>query len=104
MEKQKFLVYFYPEENGAFSCFCPDFGQATGGRNRIEAENMAADLLNCLVDLEEYRNIVESSNRINHSETNASEVYHKFTGEHLNFKQSKKAFYKYITPKLYIGK
>ena len=94
MEKQneKFLFYFYPEENGSISAFCPDFGQATGGRNRIEAENMSADLLNGLVDLEEYY------------QTNPEEVYYNFTGEKLSYEQRKKAFYKYITPKLYVCK
>ena len=105
MEKQdeKFLVYFYIEENGSLSAFCPDFGQATGGRNRIEAENMAADLLNGLVDLEEYKQLSDNKNRITHYQTNTEEVYYNFTGENLSSEQRKKAFYKYITPKLYIS-
>ena len=103
MEKQneKFLFYFYPEENGSISAFCPDFGQATGGRNRIEAENMSADLLNGLVDLEEYKQLCDIKNRITHYQTNPEEVYYNFTGEKLSYEQRKKAFYKYITPKLY---
>lgn len=106
MEKQneKFLVYFYIEENGSLSAFCPDFGQATGGRNRIEAENMAADLLNCLVDLEQYKHLLDHKNRTNHYKSKADEVYYKFTGETLSTEKRKKAFYKYITPKLYICK
>lgn len=97
----KFLVYFYPEEDGKFSAFCPDFGQATGGSNRAEAERMAADLVNGLLDLKEYKHLEDSKNRKKYCDVDPDKLYLEFTGEELSEKDKKDVYHKYIRPEVY---
>lgn len=97
----KFLVYFYPEEDGSFSAFCPDFGQATGGSNRLQAERMAGDLVNGLLDLEQYGNLADHKNRKKHCDVDPDKLYFEFTGEKLNDKAKEGVYYKYIRPEVY---
>ena len=97
----KFLFYFYPEEDGSFSAFCPDFGQATGGNNKSQAERMAGDLVNGLLDLEEYKYLEDHSNRKRHWEVDPAELYLNFTGEELKEKDKKNVYHKYIRPEVY---
>lgn len=102
--KNKFLVFFYPEANGAYSVFSPDFKQSTCGRNKSEARRMAADLLNILFDLEEYKNLRDAKNRKTHLEVDPCELYYEFTGDRLEHDDSKGVFYRYVSPKLYVCK
>ena len=97
----KFLVYFYPELDGSYSAFSPDFGQATGGSNRSQAERMAGDLVNGLLDLEEYKYLEDHSNRKRHWEVDPDKLYFEFTGERLKNKAKERTYYKYIRSEIY---
>ena len=97
----KFLVYFYPELDGSYSAFSPDFGQATGGSSRAQAERMAGDLVNGLLDLKEYQHLEDRKNRKKHCDVDPDKLYLEFTGEELSKEAKKGVYYKYIRPEIY---
>ena len=99
--KNSFLFLFYPESSGAYSAFAVDFGQATSGNTKYKAERMAGDLLNILVDLEEYTYLKDDKNRKKHWEVDPDELYYEFTGDSLSEEDRKSVYYKYIYPRAY---
>ena len=99
--RNKFLFYFYPEVNGSYSAFSPDFGQATGGKGKHQAERMAGDLALGLLDLDEYKYLEDHRNRKRHWEVDPDELNLEFTEEELSKEAKKGVYYKYIRPQVY---
>ena len=62
---------------------------------------MAGDLVNGLLDLEEYKYLEDHSNRKRHWEVDPDKLYFEFTGERLKNKAKERTYYKYIRPEIY---
>lgn len=97
----KFLFYFYPEKDGKYTAFSPDFEQATGGKGKYQSERLAGDLVNGLLDLKEYKHLQDPSKRKKHFDINPVDLYYQFTGERLSEEEKKGVYYKYISPRVY---
>lgn len=100
-KRNKFLFYFYPEVDGSYSAFSPDFGQSTGGKGKHQAERMAGDLVKGLLDLDEYSYLKNHKNRKKHWEIDPNRLYNEFTGEKLSERAKKGVYWKYINPRVY---